>query len=363
MRFSTSLPDETLSCTPHHPQSVPLHASFHTALVVAEDPGFTASAILPPVLKIWNFEQIEYKADFLRPQHPAQTAGPTSSDNVGKPCNMVLEGRKVNDFDSFSAAEKTPPSDCLLDFPPVVDGKPAVPLRLADGSHGRAMCTEVDDFGVGLASLTQEARMQLWFTKEGTSVKKKDMTFTLQMLVEGSSKEKLLHFSDYLIIAIRRCRLFIQDRAFPNARDISVAELLKEIQQPQLLGNTESPQISLVATVSVCFASSLECYRGWVCACKRLSHKEVSLKPGYSTSDLSYKAPFNEEVWTVFLAFCTLARTEKMQSFDNYRTKFYNAAFALLEEVRGAASAANRIFCNVLMTEVFLSGFEARMIF
>lgn len=102
---SMSSLEEVSLFTPIHPQNIPPLALSETATSVVEVFIFTTSTILPPVLKISDFEKIEYRADVFNADQPAQAARLTDLDHVNKAGTTALTGRSVADFSSFSVAE------------------------------------------------------------------------------------------------------------------------------------------------------------------------------------------------------------------------------------------------------------------
>lgn len=103
------------------------------------------------------------------------------------------------------------------------------------------------------------------------------MIFISQMLNEATPTGPLLFFFGQMITAISCCRRFVQNGALPRARDIVVAEFVRDVQQNRLLGNIEGWQIFRIFTVFIRLASSDECYEIITYVCKELSHKQVSL--------------------------------------------------------------------------------------
>lgn len=65
---------------------------------------------------------------------------------------------------------------------------------------------------------------------------------------------------------------------------------------------------------------------------------------------------FTEELCTNLLALRTRPFSGKVQKFHSYCTQIYRAVFVLLKEGQNAARAADRIFCNVLETQIPGSG-------
>lgn len=91
------------------------------------------------------------------------------------------------------------------------------------------MSRNIDDRGIDWDSFAKEARVQLWCRIEGTPVTNLDVNSISQLVNEASSAEKYLFLFDRMITAIRFCRFSVQDGALPRARDIVVAELLREV--------------------------------------------------------------------------------------------------------------------------------------
>lgn len=168
------------------------------------------------------------------------------------------------------------------------------------------------------------------------------------MRSEVSSTGKLLFLFNDVIDFGGCCRLLVQDRALPSACSIFIAELVRDIQQHRLLQNIEGSQLSRIATVSTCLASSDECHKAFICLRKKLSHNRVFLALVYFTSAKLYKALLDEEFCTGILTLCTRLFLEQMETSDSCRAELSNAAFALLEAVKSAVTVPTRFFIKSL---------------
>lgn len=173
----------------------------------------------------------------------------------------------MNDFGAVSVAEKEFLSDRLSVPLPVINGMLVVPLYLLDGFHRHAVSKTVGDSGIDWASLAKGAGVQLWTGKDAASARNKDVISISQVFNEASCAGKPLSLSDCMITATGCCRLSVQDRALPSARDTVAAKLVREIQQHKLLGNIEGCQVSRIATVSIRLASCENCYEAFFCVC------------------------------------------------------------------------------------------------
>lgn len=94
---------------------------------------------------------------------------------------------------------------------------------------------------------------------------------------------------------------------------------------------------------------------------KELSHKMVSLALVYSTSATLHKASLDKELCTGLLALRPRFFSGEVHSLDSYCTEFYNAVFALLEEVRIGATAAICALRDFFMTQIPVPGSEKTM--
>lgn len=164
-----------------------------------------------------------------------------------------------------------------------------------------------------------------------------------------------------MFIAINCCRLFVQNRSLPSARDTVVDELVRDFQQRKLLGNTESREVPRITTVSTSFSSSNGYYEAFTCVRKELPHQEVSLALVYFTSATIYKASLDDEFCIAPFALCTRLLFEEMQDFDSYRTELYSPDFAILEKVISAVLAADPTHRGYLVTQVLFPDFEKMM--
>lgn len=175
-----------------------------------------------------------------------------------------------------------------------------------------------------------------------------------QVLNEASSAGKLLFAFERMITAINYCPFVGHDRAMPILCEIVVTKLAKDIKQHRLPRNIEDLQVSRTTIVSICPASSDECYEGFIQVSTVPSSKELPLALVYFTATTFYKTTLDKEFCTGLFALCTRLLSAKNQDSDSYSTEVYNAVFALLDEEKGAATAASRALCDVIKTRVFL---------
>lgn len=207
---------------------------------------------------------------------------------------MIREGTSLNDLGSFLIAEKNALSDPLSLPSAAVDGRPAVPLHLVDSSDCRAVSRSLQVFKIDCASLTNSARVQLWFRKDGTSVTNDNFISIWRVLNETLLLGRT-HFYFYGMMASMNCCLaFVRNYALPNARHIFNGDIVKNSQQHRLLGNTAYGQLSGTLTISTLVASSAKCFGSFVRVCKELFHKKVSLRSVYFTSATLYRASVDE---------------------------------------------------------------------
>lgn len=115
-----------------------------------------------------------------------------------------------------------------------------------------------------------------------------------------------------------------------------------------------------MVTLFARFASSNECPEWSIRVYKKLLGKRISLAFVNFSSAAMCEAPLGSELSTGFFAPCTHLRSVVMQNFDSYYTKLYTAVFALLENAKSAATAADRTPRNTLMTQVSAPSFEKR---
>lgn len=128
-----------------------------------------------------------------------------------------------------------------------------------------------------------------------------------------------------------------------------VAELVRNSQRHRLLGNIEGRRVLRIFTASTRFASSNGCYEAFILVCKQLSYKGVFLALVYFTSAMLYKALLDE-------ASCTGLLSGKEQNLYSYRTGFYSADYALLEDVKNAPTAAGGPHPTFLITQISVFG-------
>lgn len=161
-----------------------------------------------------------------------------------------------------------------------------------------------------------------------------------------------------MITAISCCCLLVQDHALPRARDIVVMELDRDVQQHMLFANTKYLQVFRMTFVSIRLVSSDECYKNCFRVCMKRFYKWVSLAFVYFTFAALYKAPFDEEFCTSLLFLRSRRLSRGMHDFDSHHSDFYNAVFALLEEVEDGATAVDRPFRKAPMTQISVPGAE-----
>lgn len=165
--FSTSPLEGIFSSAPLRPENTLPHAPIDKTTDVVEVSVFATSTVLPQVLKISDFEKIEYRVNVVNTDHHAQAAPLTDPDHVKKGRTVFRESRWVSNLDSFSAAEKKPPSDCVSATPPVVEGKLAVPPYLVKGCHRLAVSRTVANSKLDWTSFVSDARVDVRSRKDG----------------------------------------------------------------------------------------------------------------------------------------------------------------------------------------------------
>lgn len=101
--------------------------------------------IPPPVFKISDFEKIEYRANFLNADHPAQASCFTDPGHVEKLSIVFRESKWWSKFGSFSVARKSSLSDRLSVLFSAFGGRLILPLYPCDGFHRRATSRTVGD--------------------------------------------------------------------------------------------------------------------------------------------------------------------------------------------------------------------------
>lgn len=81
-------------------------------------------------------------------------------------------------------------------------------------------------------------------------------------------------------------------------------------------------EVSPIATVSIRLAVRNECYEAFICVCKELARKTVSLTFVYFAPATLCSVTLEKTSCTSLVAFCTPHLSGEMQSFDSYRTEF-----------------------------------------
>lgn len=204
----------------------------------------------------------------------------------------------------------------------------------------------------------QKACAQLCYKKNSIILTNKDIICISQLLSKASSGEKPRSSFDRMVTSISCCCICFQDHAVSNVREVEVTELLKNIQKHRLPGNIENRQKTTTATLFTRHASSNECYETFTPVCEELLQKRVSLAVFFFTTVNLYEVLFGEEFCTGLFAFRSRLFFERVQKLDGYYFKYYNANFALPEEVESAATVGKGCLCDVLMTQGLGPGFE-----
>lgn len=268
----------------------------------------------------------------------------------------------MNSFGLLSVAEKNPPSESPCSRSPAFDSKLAVVLYPVHDLHCRAMSRTVDEFEVDWENSVEGARVQMLSMMNDIPVTDEDIIPISQMLDEMSSANEHLSFFHRMIPASAAAAIssrIAPCRASATSSSPSSLETFRNIGCLRAQKIVKCPALAPASLPWVLATSSLGLLSTFVRSCRT---RAFSLALEYSTSAALYKASRGNKFCTGLLAFRKRLLCKEVQDFDSYRSKFSNAVFAPLREVRSAALAANRtpldVLIDVLMTGVPVSGFE-----
>lgn len=174
------------------------------------------------------------------------------------------------------------------------------------------------------------------------------------VLNEAYSARKFRFFVDFIIISVRCCCLFAQNRTIKNIRDIALADLTRDIQQQRLLGNKESRQSFRLAAVAARLVASEDCFATFTHVWRSLSEQGVKLSMTYFTSRYLTSVPLGKDFCTNIIALGAHLLAGNVRNIETYRQDFYADFFTMCEEASRHAAAADLFFSEMLQIKLLV---------